>query len=89
MTTFERLNKYKGREGAGFFRAMTFKEACALTYGAHLWMRSVWGGAVRVKVNGAVKRWKREPGRIEIPVKYGMYEYGREPDEDADTTTPT
>lgn len=28
-----------------------------------------------VKVNGKVRRWKRETGRVEIPCKYGLYEY--------------
>ena len=28
-----------------------------------------------VKLNGKVRRWKRDAKRIEIPVKYGMYEY--------------
>ena len=26
--------------------------------------------------NGATKRWKREPDRFSIPVKYGMYDFG-------------
>lgn len=29
--------------------------------------------ARRVKVNGAVRTWKRDANRIEVPVKYGMY----------------
>ena len=29
----------------------------------------------RVKINGAVRTWKRDADRVEIPVKYGMYEY--------------
>lgn len=31
----------------------------------------------RIAINGAVKTWKRDPNRVEVPVKYGMYEYGR------------
>ena len=35
-------------------------------------------GTIRhVTINGAPKTWKRTPGRCEVPVKYGMYEYGR------------
>lgn len=30
----------------------------------------------RLKVNGAVKTWKRDPDRVKIPVKYGLYQYG-------------
>jgi hypothetical protein len=28
-----------------------------------------------VKVNGKVRTWKRDANRIEIPCKYGLYEY--------------
>ena len=27
------------------------------------------------KVNGKVRKWKRDANRCEIPVKYGLYEY--------------
>jgi len=30
----------------------------------------------RVKVNGKPKTWKRSPERVQIPYKYGLYEYG-------------
>jgi len=30
----------------------------------------------RWRVNGEVKRWKRDKDRIKIPVKYGLYTYG-------------
>ncbi len=30
----------------------------------------------RWKVNGMVKRWKRSPDRIQIPLKHGLYSYG-------------
>ena len=34
-------------------------------------------GKVRnVKVNGRVRTWKSNPDRIEVPYKYGMYDYG-------------
>ena len=29
----------------------------------------------RVKINGRVRTWKRDASRVEVPVKYGMYEY--------------
>ena len=28
-----------------------------------------------VKVNGKVRTWKKDPTRIEVPCKYGLYEY--------------
>lgn len=27
-----------------------------------------------MRVNGKPRTWKRQPGRLEIPFKYGMYE---------------
>jgi hypothetical protein len=42
----------------------------------HVWLRDRNGLARQVKVNGAVRRWKRDQTRIEVPFKYGMYEYG-------------
>ena len=29
----------------------------------------------RWKVNGQVKRWKRSPDRIRVPLKHGLYRY--------------
>ena len=29
----------------------------------------------RWKVNGQVKRWKRSPDRIRVPLKHGLYAY--------------
>lgn len=42
---------------------------------SHIWVRSQNGDARTVKVNGAVRTWKRDPNRVEVPCKYGMYEY--------------
>lgn len=78
MTEIMTLKKYNGREGAGTFRAPASIEEMAAHCSAHshIWILSNHGDARRVKVNGAVRRWKRNPNRIEVPVKYGMYEYG-------------
>src|SRR5690242_15035887 len=43
---------------------------------SHIWFVSTDGTARQAKVNGAVRIWKRDPNRIEVPIKYGMYEYG-------------
>jgi hypothetical protein len=43
---------------------------------SHIWFRSNDGLARQLKINGSVRTWKRDAGRIEIPVKYGLYEYG-------------
>ena len=34
------------------------------------------GQSRTVKINGKVRTWKKDPNRIEVPYKYGMYEYG-------------
>ncbi len=41
----------------------------------HIWFQAQDGTARQAKVNGQVRTWKRDPNRIEIPLKYGMYEY--------------
>jgi hypothetical protein len=33
------------------------------------------GTVGNVKINGKVRTWKRDASRIEIPCKYGLYEY--------------
>jgi hypothetical protein len=55
-------------------RPMTFEEACNISHD-HVEFIGRQGDLRRCKVNGAVRRWKRDLTRIEIPVKYGMYEY--------------
>jgi hypothetical protein len=55
------------------YRSITLNEAKNLSGHAKILDRH---GKVRdIKINGKVKRWKREPDRIEIPCKYGLYEY--------------
>lgn len=58
------------------FRHMMLEEAKLLRYGDHIWFLATDGSARQVKVNGQPKLWKRDSTRIEVPVKYGMYEHG-------------
>jgi hypothetical protein len=69
---------YGGREGTAEFEVIrNIDEVDKLcTEKSHIWFESIQGDARRAKVNGAVKRWKRDRTRIEIPVKCGMYECG-------------
>jgi hypothetical protein len=71
------LKKYNKLQDTGEFRAMTLDEARQLTYGGHVWFKSVQGDARRAKVNGQPKTWKRSPERIEVSLKYGLYEYAK------------
>jgi hypothetical protein len=50
---------------------ITLAEAKELKYGDIL----VDNYGKRWKVNGMVKTWKREEGRIRIPLKHGLYTY--------------
>lgn len=55
-------------------RPITLDEAKALKYGDRLWLLDRKGEVVPVKVVSAVKRWKRQPDRIEFSVKFGFWE---------------
>lgn len=56
-------------------RRMTVAEAKCLSAGSHALAESNSNTAVTVKINGKPKTWKRNNGRVEVPLKYGMYEY--------------
>lgn len=58
-------------------RPMTLDEIKALSYNDHPNVILNDGRIGTVKVNGEVKRWKRDPDRVEVPVKYGLYECAR------------
>lgn len=61
------------------FRPMTEEEVLQLGYGDRVWFLANDGSVRQVKVNGRVRTWKkRSPTRnytIEVPLKYGLYEY--------------
>jgi len=56
-------------------RFMTREEAKALSYGDHVLFLDRNNHWINVKVNGKPRTWKRDPLRVEVPLKYGMYEY--------------
>lgn len=60
------------------FRLMTVAEAKELPAAKDLPFLESGQESVRMcRMNGKVKRWKRSPNRIEVPVKYGLYECTR------------
>jgi hypothetical protein len=59
------------------YRRMTIAEIKALKPGDQPKVLLNNGRIGEVKINGAVKRWKREPDRVEVSVKYGLYETAR------------
>ena len=70
------LPMYGGKRGTGKFRILTIDDVKQLASG-HVWFVGTKGDARECKVNGAAKTWKRDANRVELPVKYGMYEYAR------------
>ena len=66
------INGYTKKEE--IVRPMTLDEVKALNYG-HIWFIANDGLLRQAKVNGKVRRWKRNPDRFELPLKYGLYEY--------------
>lgn len=58
-------------------RPMTREECLDQTWGREIPCILTNGRLGRVRLNGAIKTWKREPDRFEIPIKYGMYECAR------------
>lgn len=57
-------------------RKLTLAQAKKLKYGQilyHLKNKNSDGTAQRWKVNGKPKTWKRNPERVQVPVKHGLY----------------
>lgn len=57
------------------FRFMCPDEVKNLKSGERPYVLLNSGKVGQVKINGTVKRWKRDSDRVEVPIKYGMYEY--------------
>ena len=57
---------------------ITLQQAKDLKHGDilhHTVNKNADGTPQRWRVNGMVKRWKRSPDRIQVPLKYGLYRY--------------
>jgi len=66
---------------------ITLEQAKNLKHGDilhHETNKNADGTPQRWKVNGKVRRWKREPDRIEVPVKHGLRMYATLFDTDLD-----
>ena len=58
---------------------MDLNQAKQLKYGnelLHMTLTNADGTPMRFKVNGAVKRWKRDKDRIRVPLKRGLWQTG-------------
>ena len=59
--------------------SITLEQAKALKVGDilyHVSRRNADGTPQRWKVNGIPRTWVRKPGRVQVPVKHGLYSYG-------------
>ena len=57
---------------------ITLEQAKALKHGTilyHVNNRNADSTPQRWRVNGKVKTWKRDKGRIRVPLKHGLYDY--------------
>jgi hypothetical protein len=58
---------------------ITLEQAKQLTYGDIIYSNRFLNASkehpIRWRVNGQVKTWKRDPDRIQIPVKHGLYDH--------------
>jgi hypothetical protein len=58
---------------------VTLKEAKELRVGTTLHNTKLYnadGTPMRARVTGKVKTWKKDPNKIKVPLKHGMYDYG-------------
>ena len=58
----------------GEYREMTRSEVRSLSYGDRVTFIDNDGRVRYLKINGRIRTYKRDPERIEIPVKYGWRE---------------
>lgn len=57
------------------FYQLTLEDVLSPDFGREqLYVQDDQGFMARVRRNGQVKTWKRDPSRVEIPVKFGMYD---------------
>lgn len=55
---------------------ITKEQAMTLDVFYHVDRRNADGTAMRVRRNGRTRVWKTRPDDFEVPVKYGLYEFG-------------
>ena len=64
-----------------YVRPLSLEEAHYLTPGCEALVvtryygRNRLTGVVRVKINGRPRTWKTRPHDLDVPIKYGLYEY--------------
>lgn len=56
-------------------RILTLEELKHITQST-VYIKAQCGCFLRTRINGQPKTWKRQPDKVQIPYKYGLYEYG-------------
>jgi len=75
FTGYDSYDKRKKKRYATF-RPLTKAEILALNPPSHGKIFFYRDKVVsEVKINGRVRTWKRDPNRIEVPIKYGLYSH--------------
>ncbi len=78
LAGFRGVNQLTNITIGGIKMSITLEQAKALQYGDMIHHRTntnANGTPQKWRVNGKVKRWKREPDRIRVPLKHGLYTY--------------
>lgn len=74
--TFELKDGYtKKNPEVNTFREMTVDEAKLLMPGDRVPFICRDGTQRDITINGLPKMWKKTPGKVEVPLKFGLYEY--------------
>jgi hypothetical protein len=63
------------------------KSLCPGTILYHVTNKNADCSAQRWRVNGQPKTWKRDPSRVQVPVKHGLYTFGYVTENDLDLVT--
>lgn len=67
--------------------AITLEQAKALKPGDMLYSTTTFnrkGEPARARITGKVQTWKRDPSRVRVPWKVGLYQYGAVTESDLD-----
>lgn len=74
LTLVDGYDRTKKPATAEYVR-MSAEQARRLQAGMPVLFLGVGGKVFRAKVNGSPKTWKRDPTRVEVPLKYGIRDY--------------
>lgn len=71
----------------GDFVLLNLEEKKKLGHRSVVYLQARCGCFLKVTINGNPKTWVRQPERVKVPFRYGLYEYGHIT-EDTETRVP-